>query len=68
MNFSQRLRNTALYLIPFDFHLWGYTMDLVYQTILPTGSPRHIMDGAALTWNKYEGMQTGTCCFKTSLH
>jgi hypothetical protein len=53
---------------PLNFNLWGYTKDLVYQATLPTGSLRHIMDGAALMWNNYEGMQTGTCCFKTSLH
>jgi hypothetical protein len=53
---------------PHDFHLWGYKKGLVYQTTLPTGSLRHIMDGAALMCNNYEGMQTGICCFKTRLH
>jgi len=50
-------------LIPLDFHLWEYMKDLVYQTTLL----RHIMDGAALMWYNYEGLQTGTCCFKTGL-
>ena len=54
-------------LIPLDFHLWGYTKDLVNQTTLMTGNLRHIMDGAALMWNIYEGMQTGTCSFKKKL-
>ena len=34
-------------LIHLDFHLWGYMKDLVYQTKLLTGNPRHIVDGTA---------------------